>query len=92
VQIGFKNLIIRTPIIPSINDDYEFITTLAQFMKNLGLKEVHLLPYHRLAEKKYERLGLEYPLKNLPPLEQKTLLEFKKILESESITVKIGGS
>ena len=91
IKISGAPIIIRVPIIPTVNDFSEFISELARFVKDLSILEVHLLPYHRLAEKKYERLELKYKLENIAPLEDKKLEDFKKILESEGITVKIRG-
>lgn len=58
-----KSLVLRFPLIPSINDDEENITAMAAFIKNLG-REVRLevLPYHEFGRGKYTSLGREYPL------------------------------
>jgi pyruvate formate lyase activating enzyme len=53
-------LIVRMPIIPGYNDTTENLQTTAGFVGGLGLKEVNLLPFHRLAASKYEQLGLDY--------------------------------
>ncbi|MBO6007811.1 MAG: hypothetical protein J6P78_04515, partial [Lachnospiraceae bacterium] len=36
------------------------------------------LPYHDMGKKKYEELGIDYPLKDVKPLDPKVLLEKKK--------------
>lgn len=58
-----KSLVLRFPLIPSINDDEENITATAAFIKSLG-REVRLevLPYHEFGRGKYTALGREYPL------------------------------
>jgi len=61
-----KPLIIRIPVIPTVNDTAEQIEAIAKFVqpfKNLRLLE--LLPFHRLGEGKYRALGLEYPASHL---------------------------
>lgn len=51
---------IRMPIIPTINDSQEIITSTARFLKSLNnITAVRLLPYHRLAGSKYQSLGME---------------------------------
>ena len=51
---------IRMPIIPTINDSQETITSTARFLGSLNnITAVRLLPYHRLAGSKYQSLGME---------------------------------
>ncbi|MFW9997072.1 MAG: glycyl-radical enzyme activating protein [Candidatus Odinarchaeota archaeon] len=50
-------LIIRMPVIPGINDGKKNIKKTCQFLKELGLKEIHLIPYHKLGVDKYQMLG-----------------------------------
>lgn len=58
-----KELIIRVPVIPTFNDTAEEIRRIAQFAAELpGVRRLHLLPYHRLGQDKYQRLGREYTL------------------------------
>jgi glycyl-radical enzyme activating protein len=55
------DLIIRVPIIPGLNDDDLNLESAADFLAQLtGIREVNLLPYHRLGANKYDMLGLEY--------------------------------
>ena len=51
------DLIIRTPVVPTFNDSAEDIRAIAKFAAGLeGVKEYHLLPYHRLGQDKYAGL------------------------------------
>ena len=76
--------IFRIPIIPEYNDEKENIEAIARFLKEIGGKEVNLLPYHRLGIKKYERLGINYPLKIKSP-NKKSLEEIKTIFEEKGL-------
>lgn len=51
--------IIRLPLIGGVNDDVENITETARFISSLAgnHKEVNLLPYHKIAQTKYGKLG-----------------------------------
>lgn len=52
--------IVRTPIIPGINDSKEEIENIKNFIKDFSnLKGYELLPYHPLGESKREALGIE---------------------------------
>ena len=67
--LGQTRLVIRVPVIPTFNDSVEEIQSIASFASTLpGVKKIHLLPYHRLGQDKYDWLGREYKLtKILPP-------------------------
>ncbi len=85
------NIWIRVPVIPTINDAPDYIRCIGQLMHELGLKEIYLLPYHKLAEAKYHRLHLPYTISHIeePKLEQMQVLA--EILFKQGINVHIGG-
>ena len=58
-------LIVRTPVIPGINDDREELNAMADFLKGTGLDDYELLPFHSFGAPKYEQLGLDYAVKDL---------------------------
>lgn len=54
-------VIIRIPVIPGYNDSDENIESIACFVRQLEtIREIHLLPYHKLGEPKYAMLGRKY--------------------------------
>ena len=85
-------MVVRIPIIPGYNDCEDNIESLGHFISELhGVREVDLLPYHRLGEAKYNRLGLKYRLKGLKPPREDHLQSIKGKMESIGLEVKIGG-
>lgn len=66
---GMTNLVVRVPVIPGFNDKKEEIEAIARFASELKVvKKMHLLPYHRLGQDKYEGLGRKYLMEGvLPP-------------------------
>ena len=59
---------IRHVVVPTINDKSEYLKELGRFLATLdSIKALDMLPYHTMAEPKYENLGIEYPLKDIPP-------------------------
>lgn len=87
-----KNLIIRVPVIPDFNDDNENMDGIAEFIDSLhSVREVHLIPYHRLGEAKYGSLGRPYALQGVPALAEDQAARFRVIFESRSLSVQIGG-
>jgi pyruvate formate lyase activating enzyme len=61
----------RLPIIPGQNDSDDAIGAMVDFCAsvwgNPRLQAIHLMPYHRLAESKYQEFGKEYTLNGLTP-------------------------
>jgi pyruvate formate lyase activating enzyme len=56
-------LVVRTPVVPGVNDTPEQIGRIADLLVGLGsLAYYELLPYHPLGSGKYESLGMEYAL------------------------------
>lgn len=87
-----KELIIRVPVIPTFNDTPQEISDIASFAASLsGVKEIHLLPYHRLGYDKYVGLGREYTMGDVPLLSQEKISELKMAAEKSGLIVKIGG-
>ncbi len=59
-----KPIWVRQVIVPGLNDTKAYIEDLNGFLSNMKtVKKVELLGYHNMAEKKYEKLGLDYRLK-----------------------------
>ena len=59
----------RFPIIPKLNDSEENVRATAEFCKEVenAIDVVQLLPYHKMGEMKYVRLGKKYRLVNVEP-------------------------
>lgn len=88
-------LILRTPIVPDYNDSEENIRATAEFIRDHlkpAVRQVQLLPYHRLASQKYESLGREYRLKSLPGPKRKDIEPLAEIMRSYGLPVIIGAS
>lgn len=87
-----KELIIRVPVIPTFNDTVEEIRRIAQFAAELpGVRQLHLLPYHRLGQDKYQRLGREYTLAGLEPPTQEKMETLLEVAQMSGLTCQIGG-
>ena len=60
-------MIIRTPIIPTVNDSVENVRLTAEFVRSLkNVKKYELLPYHPLGVSKARALGREMREFDLP--------------------------
>ena len=86
-------LIIRVPVVPTFNDTPQEIGNIAEFAASLpGVRQIHLLPYHRLGQDKYTGLGRDYTLTQLTPPPQEHMQELLESAERVSgLACQIGG-
>ena len=85
-------LIIRTPVVPTFNDTAEEICAISKFAATLpGVKEHHLLPYHRLGSDKYIGLGRNYSLKEILPPPPEKMNYLLSVAEESGLKCQIGG-
>ena len=87
-----ENLIIRTPVVPTFNDTPEEILEISQFARSLpGVKQHHLLPYHRLGSDKYEGLDRKYLMSHVEPPTMEKMEELLAVAKTTGLHVQIGG-
>ena len=85
-------LIIRTPIIPGFNDTPEEVRAISHFARTLpGVREHHLLPYHRLGQDKFKGLGRSYSLEGVEPPSKEKMEYLLTIAETSGLKCQIGG-
>jgi pyruvate formate lyase activating enzyme len=87
-------LVIRVPLIPTINDDVENITATAAFIsENLdGVLGVEILPYHVLGKGKFESIGLKYQLDHVAPPDKADVARARQVFQDLGIQVLYYGS
>ncbi len=87
------NLVIRVPVIPTFNCSKKEIQDIAVFADQLnGVKKIHLLPYHRLGQDKYEGLGRKYELENIIPPSNEQMQELQEAVRMVcDLDCQIGG-
>ncbi len=77
-----KDTWIRHVVVPKINDNKEDILKLKEMVKDFScVKAIELLPYKNLCIEKYENMGIDFKLKDTPPLSQNILCELNEILK-----------
>ncbi len=92
-ESGLTELIVRVPVIPAFNATAEEIASIARFADSLpGVKELHLLPYHRLGQDKYAGLGRDYSMKDVVPPDNAFMTELLRAAERNCrLRCQIGG-
>lgn len=72
---------IRHVVVPGITDDPTYLTKLGYFIGQFhNLQALDILPYHDMAKPKYEKLGIDYKLKDVPPMDKAKAIELKKFV------------
>lgn len=86
------DLTIRVPVIPGFNNTPKEIESIAQFTATLpNVSNLHLLPYHRLGEGKYEGLGREYLMHGIEPMDKEYLNTLLEAAKKSGLNCRIGG-
>lgn len=89
---GMVNLTIRVPVIPTFNDTPKEIYDIAMFAASLpGVERLHLLPYHRLGQGKYEGLGRPYSMGDEPLIPNEHMQLLLENAQKSGLKCQIGG-
>ena len=82
---------VRVPVVPTLTDSIENLEAIAGLVRDMPrVKSVELLPYHRLGVNKYEKLGLDYPIDDIPAPERHDMRQLAAIFDKHSINCAIG--
>jgi pyruvate formate lyase activating enzyme len=88
-----KPLIVRTPVIPGVNDTQDAIAAIARFASRLpNLVYYELLPFHPMAASKYDSLGREYAARTLARPTPETIETLAEGARLSGIAVRSGHS
>ncbi len=72
---------IRHVVVPGITDDDKYLFELGYFIGQFhNLKALDVLPYHTMGIAKYEKLGIDYKLKDVPAMDKNKVVEKKQII------------
>ncbi len=87
-----SDLTIRIPVIPGFNDMEREIGDIARFAAGLpGVKNLHLLPYHRLGRDKYKGLGRRYLLDDAELIPDEKMEILLSVAQKSGLNCRIGG-
>jgi pyruvate formate lyase activating enzyme len=88
-----KPLIVRTPVIPGVNDSPEAIGAIAAFAATLpSLLYYELLPFHPMAAGKYDSMERAYAARELPRPSAEQMEALSEAAARAGITVRSGRS
>ena len=86
-----KELIVRTPIVPGVNDTEEEVRAIAAFVARLpNLVYYELLPFHPMATSKYESLDLDYRARELRSPSKELMEHLTEVATSVGVKTRHG--
>lgn len=84
--------VVRYPTIPTINDGAEHIAQLKALLSGLNrMRELNLLPYHDIANHKYQRFHKHNKMGDIRPPADARMADLQREFTAEGYLVKIGG-
>ena len=79
-----NKLWLRQVIIPTINDNEEYILKLKEYIKQFNnVEKVELLPYHTMGYEKYKKLKIKYKLEGIEDMDKDICNKFLDILNAD---------
>jgi len=87
-----RNIWIRVPIIPGVNDNAEQLEALARYAAATpGVRQVNVLPYHEAGSYKSARVGKPYRLEKIAPPSPEYMADVAARFRGFGLNVKVGG-
>ena len=83
-------VVVRVPLIHNVNDSAENITRTAELAAAHGIREIDLLPFHRLGESKYAVIQQPYTMPDAT-VPQEHIDALAALLRQRGFIVSIGG-
>ncbi len=75
---------VRQVIIPTLNDDRDNIVRLKRTVSRFPcVDKVELLPFRKMCQVKYDKLGIEFPFGNIPEPSYEKIAELEGLLKRE---------
>ena len=72
---------VRHVVVPGLTYNENYLKCLGMFLSDLrNVKALDVLPYHNMAVPKYENMGIDYPLKDTPPLTKEEALRARSYI------------
>ncbi|MEI8656131.1 [formate-C-acetyltransferase]-activating enzyme [Vibrio sp. Hal054] len=85
------NVIPRLPLIPGYTLDLTNTDRVINFLRPFKLREIHLLPFHQYGANKYQTLGMEYLLEDVPVPSKSEVESIRQHVAAKGYHVIIGG-
>lgn len=78
-----NKLWLRQVIVPTINDNLDYILKLKEYIKQFkNIEKIELLPYHTMGKEKYKKLKIKYKLDEIDDMDKDKCKAFENILRN----------
>jgi pyruvate formate lyase activating enzyme len=84
-------VIVRIPVVPTVNDDEANIEASIRFLAGAGLMQLDLLAYHRIGIEKYQRLQVKNGFREFPVPSAEQMESIAERFSKAGFSVRIGG-
>lgn len=80
-----KPVIARIPVIPRFNTGIATAKAMAKKLRQIGIKDVQLLPFHQFGQNKYAQMGLTYEMDTAKQLHPAILVNYQNVFLDEGL-------
>lgn len=84
-------IIPRVPLIPGVNDTDEEFGRIVDLVDSMGMKLLHVLPFHQYGSNKYDLAQIPYEMAEFPEENEERILACIAMAEGRGLTVSRGG-
>jgi pyruvate formate lyase activating enzyme len=91
LAVSGARVIVRVPVVPGFNDAREDVRAIADRVARLGIRELHLLPHHRLGDSKYRLLGRPVGFRTDERVLGAHLATLTQVAQGAGLIVRTGG-
>ncbi len=86
-----KEVILRNPLIPGVNDDFESVKQIAKIALECNTPRINILPFHQMGAGKWWQIGRPYEFENLAPPDTEHVMAIAEQYRQYGLDVCVGG-
>jgi len=87
-----QDVMLRFPMIPGITDTDDNIEAIIGFLSEKTIyRDIHILPFHRAGDAKYEKLKIKNQVLHIDPPSEKRVNQVRSVFKAKGFKTTIGG-